>query len=115
MNAIKQIEEMKEGDNEEEEKDSKKDKNSESDSEDSLEKKQKEDHAKNKETKEETFYQKKDLKEKFAEFKRSQVDPHYQEQLEEVDRIKKALTNKDIHLDMKIIRRAVIMSMFEGS
>ena len=106
---------MKEGENEEEEKESKKDKNSESDSEDDLEKKQKDNKVKEKETKEETTFQKKELKEKFADFKRNQVDPHYQEQLEEVDRIKKALTNKDIHLDMKIIRRAVLMSMFEGA
>lgn len=33
------------------------------------------------------------MKEKHARNKRNQVDPYYQEQLEEVERIKKALPN----------------------
>ncbi|CAI2380659.1 unnamed protein product [Moneuplotes crassus] len=41
----------------------------------------------------------------------SKNDKLYQEEVAEVERINKALCNNDIHLDMKVIRRAVLMYM----
>ena len=112
MNAIIEMEELKEEENEDFDKDSKKDKESDFGSDISV--KQKKGAADTSKVKVESAAtnQRQLLRDKFAQNKRNQVDPYYQEQLEEVERIKKALTNKDIHLDMKIIRRAVLMTMF---
>ena len=115
VNAIKEMEEFESDDPKEEEKDMKK-APSESDLDnlsnaDNQKQKEAEDPLKVKDSEDDKHRSRKD---KFSQSKRNQVDPFYQEQIEEVEKIKKGLTNKDIHLDMKIIRRAVLMPMFGG-
>mmetsp|Transcript_10260 Transcript_10260/g.9064 ORF Transcript_10260/g.9064 Transcript_10260/m.9064 type:complete len:104 (-) Transcript_10260:41-352(-) len=98
MNAIKEMEELKH-DNDDEDKD--KDKESQfSDISDKGKKiaKRKADGAR---------FDTKGAKNRVKYF--SKNDKFYQQEVQEVERINKALCNKDIHLDMKVIRRAVLM------